>query len=103
MESKIKSAQKNIAAPIQASNRIRSIDALLEISQLLPNSISVVMNRMVVSEDTITLSGVTDGFNNVDDIKGRIEKSSSFKKVTIASANMDKSGKNVRFKLKIDI
>ncbi len=103
MESKIKEAQKNIAAPIQASNRMRSIDALLEISQLIPQNLSVVMNRMVVSEDAITLSGVTDSFNKVDDVKGRVEKSTFFKKVTIASANMDKSGKNVRFKIKIDL
>lgn len=103
MKSKLKEAQKNIAAPIQAGNRISSIDALLEISQLLPQSISVVINRMVVSEDTISLSGETGGFNSVDDIKIGIEKSTFFKKVTIASANMDKSGKKVRFKLKIDL
>ena len=103
MKSKLKERQKNVAAPIPSGNRIRSIDALLEISQLLPSSISVVINRMVVSEETITRSGETGGFNSVDDIKGRIEKSTFFKKVTIASANTEKSGKNIRFKLKIDL
>lgn len=103
MQSKLKETQKNVAAPVQSGNRMRSIDALLEISRLLPDSIALVINRMVVSEETITLSGETGGFNTVDDIKGRIEKSPFFKKVTIASANMDKSGKNVRFKLKIDL
>jgi general secretion pathway protein L len=103
MQSKLKEAQKNVAAPVQDSTRIRSIDALLEISQRLPSSIDVIIDRMVVSEDALTLSGETSGFNTVDDIKGRIEKSAFFKKVTIASANMDKSGKNVHFKLKIDL
>lgn len=103
MQSKLKEAQKTTAAPIQAGNRMRAMDALLEISRLLPDSITIVVNRMVVSEDTVTLSGETGGFKTVDDIKGRIEKSTFFKKVTIASANMDKSGTNIRFKLKIDL
>jgi outer membrane translocation and assembly module TamA len=39
----------------------------------------------------------------VEDIKSRLEKGELFKQVTIASADMDKSGKKVRFKLKIDL
>lgn len=103
MQSKLKETKNNVAAPIQSGNRMPSIDALLEISRLLPSSIEVVINRMVVSEEAITLSGDAGGFNMVDDIKGHLEKSPFFKKVTISSANMDKSGKNVRFKLKIDL
>ena len=42
-------------------------------------------------------------FNTVDDIKGRLESADIFKSVTISSADLEKSGKRVRFKLKLDI
>jgi type II secretory pathway component PulL len=102
MKSKLKEAQKSAAAPIQGAARMRTIDTLLQISQLLPSSIDVIVDRFVVGDDSVTLSGETSGFNIVDDIKGRLEKSDVFHEVTIASANMDKAGKKVRFKLKIE-
>jgi outer membrane translocation and assembly module TamA len=62
----------------------------------------VIVNRFVVGDESVTISGETSGFNIVDDIKNRLEQSNYFHEVTIASANMDKSGKKVRFKLKIE-
>jgi Tfp pilus assembly PilM family ATPase len=102
MQSKLKEAQKGSSAPVQGATRMTSIDTLLQISQLLPSSIDVIINRFVVSDDSVTVSGETSGFNIVDDIKSRLEKSDFFREVTIASANMDKAGKKVRFKLKIE-
>jgi hypothetical protein len=102
MQSKLKEAQKGSSAPVQGATRMASIDTLLQISQLLPSTVEVVFNRLVVGDDSLTVSGETSGFNIVDDIKSRLEKSSYFREVTIASANMDKSGKKVRFKLKIE-
>jgi hypothetical protein len=102
MKSKLKEAQKGGAAPVQGATRMTSIDTLLQISQLLPSSIDVIVNRFVVGDDSVTISGETSGFNIVDDIKNRLEQSDSFHEVTIASANMDKAGKKVRFKLKIE-
>ena len=102
MKSKLKEAQKESSAPIQGAARMRSIDTLLQISQLVPASIDVIISRFVVGDETVTISGETSGFNIVDDIKNRLEKSEFFREVTIASANMDKAGKKVRFKLKIE-
>lgn len=102
MKSKLKEAQKGSSAPVQGATRMTSIDTLLQISQLLPSSIDVIVNRFVVGDDSVTISGETSGFNFVDDIKSRLEQSDYFHEVTIASANMDKSGKKVRFKLKIE-
>jgi hypothetical protein len=102
MKSKLKEAQKGSTSPVQGATRMTSIDTLLQISQLLPSSIDVIVNRFVVGDDSVTISGETSGFNIVDDIKNRLEQSDSFHEVTIASANMDKSGKKVRFKLKIE-
>ena len=102
MKSKLKEAQKGSSAPVEGATRMTSIDTLLQISQLLPNSIDVIINRFVVGDDSVTVSGETSGFNIVDDIKSRLEQSDSFREVTIASANMDTAGKKVRFKLKIE-
>jgi type II secretory pathway component PulL len=102
MQSKLKEAQKGSSAPVQGATRMASIDTLLQISQLIPSSIEVIINRFVVGDDSLTISGETSGFNIVDDIKSRLEQSNYFHEVTIASANMDKSGKKVRFKLKIE-
>ena len=76
---------------------------LLQISQSIPDNIEVLLNRLTIGADEVTISGETTDFNTVDDIKSRLEKSELFKQITIASANMDKSGKKVLFKLKIDL
>jgi general secretion pathway protein L len=60
------------------------------------------VNRMVVGIDNVVLSGNTDNFNTVDDIKGRLDEADIFTTVTISSADLEKSGKRVRFKLKLD-
>jgi hypothetical protein len=39
----------------------------------------------------------------VDDIKSKLEQIDFFKKVTINSANIDRSGKEVRFQLKAEM
>ncbi len=103
MKSKLKEASKSQAGPVSGGTSVRSIDILLQVSQLIPTSVNVVFNQLVVGSNAVTISGETADFNTVDDIKGRLEQSDMFKQVTIASANMSKSGDNVRFKLKIDL
>ena len=103
MKSKLKEVQQGNLAPQNTGSAIRTVDILLEVSQRVPRSVNVTFSRMTVGSEAVTISGETPDFNTVDDIKSRIEKSSLFKQVTIASANMDKSGQTVRFKLKIDL
>jgi len=103
MKSKLKELKKGGAGSEQTAVQTRSIDVLLKISQSIPETIDVVLNRMTIGADEVTISGETTDFNTVDDIKSRLENNESFKQITIASANMDKSGKRVLFKLKIDL
>jgi type II secretion system protein L len=103
MKSKIKELKKGDASTGQVPTTARTIDVLLEVSKLVPKNIDVLLTQMTVGGDAVTISGETGDFNSVDDIKGNVEKGALFKQVTIASANMDKSGKKVRFKLKIDL
>jgi hypothetical protein len=56
---------------------------------------------MVMSPDSVIISGTTDTFEAVDDIKSKLEQIDIFKKVTINSTNKDRTGKEVRFQMKV--
>ena len=103
MESKLKAAQGSATDPALATAKVRSIEILKAISESIPQEIDVVFSRMVVGAEDVNLSGDASAFNTVDEIKNRLSKVPIFKQVTIASANMDKSGTTVKFKLKIDL
>ncbi|MBF0224448.1 MAG: PilN domain-containing protein [Desulfobacterales bacterium] len=82
-------------------NNVFAIDILNEISQKIPKTINVEISRLVIGPEGVQLSGVTDTYNSIDEIKGKIERSDIFKKVIISSATAGKNG--IDFKLKIDI
>jgi hypothetical protein len=102
MRVKIKEAGDENTGFDLSGARVRVIDILNGLSQQIPSSVDVEFNRLVLGADNVVLSGDTDTFNTVDDIKGRLEKEDIFKLVTISSADLEKSGKRVRFKLKLD-
>lgn len=103
MKSKLIETRQSAVDPIGGVARARSIDILFQLSQLIPKDLDVILNRLVFSGEELTVSGDAAGFDTVDDIKSRLEKSELFKQVTITSANMDKSDNKIRFKLKIDL
>jgi general secretion pathway protein L len=82
---------------------VRSIDLLKSVSESIPEEITVVFDRMVIGPDTFLISGTTSAFNSVDEIKGHLERIPKFKKVTISSANTDRSGKEINFQIKVDL
>ena len=82
---------------------VRSIDLLKSVSESIPEDISVVFDRMVIGAEGFQISGTTSAFNSVDEIKGHLERVPRFKKVTISSANTDRSGKEVNFQIKVDL
>ena len=77
------------------------LDLLKDISERIPNSSEVLLNSMVVDPETVRISGETDTFNTVDSIKSELEPSPYYSQVTIASANLDRSGKRVQFEIKL--
>ena len=103
MKSELNELKKGGSGSEQSAVQTRTIDVLLKISQSIPDNIDVVLSRMTIGANEVTISGETKDFNNVDEIKNRLEKDELFKEITIASANMDKSGSKVLFKLKIDL
>ncbi len=103
MQINLQELKKTAALPGETLPSVRSIDILKRISDSIPESISVVIDRMVIGPETLLISGTTAAFNAVDEIKGHLEQISAFKKVTISSANTDRSGKEVNFQLKVDL
>jgi general secretion pathway protein L len=79
----------------------RTIDVLYAVSRGIDKETDVELTRFVISPDSVLVDGDTAGFEAVDRIKNQLEKDEIFSTVTISSANMDKSGKRVRFKLKL--
>ena len=103
MQINVQEAKKSAVVQSTAGPHIRSIDILNSISQSVPASIEVDVTRLVVSQENVLISGNTDDFKSVDDIKGNLEQVEQFKKVTITSSNLDRSGKGVRFQLKVEL
>ena len=99
---KIKELKKSTSLRPEAGTSKKALDLLREISKRIPGSLNVHVNRMVIDTETVKISGKTDTFNEVDKIKNNLETSIQFSGVTISSANLDRTGKGVRFEIKID-
>ena len=100
MRIKIEAVKKSTLFPGQTGKHIRTIDLLNEISQSIPKATDVEFTRLVIGPENLLIDGNTDTFNTVDDIKRRLEGAVLFKEITISSANIDRAGDRVRFKLK---
>jgi len=101
MRTRLSEAQKRISFPGETASSVQVIDILNDINRLIPENLDVELMSIVSGGDSVVVAGNTDTFNAVDDIKTGLEQSELFKTVSISSANMDKSGKRVRFKIKV--
>ena len=102
-KSKLKDRRKNSFQGGGTGRELRAIDLLLEISRRIPSSLDVELSRLVMSMDSLLISGQTDTFNTVDTIKSRLDEVKAFRSGTITSANVQKSGNRISFKLKVQL
>jgi type II secretion system protein L len=103
MRLKLEDLRKSDLYPEARERPIDAIDILNDISKSIPNKVNVALNSIIIGSDSVLISGDTDTFNAVDDMKSGLENVPVFKTVSISSANMEKSGDRVRFKLKVSI
>jgi len=103
MRIKIEEIKKKQIIGGDAGGYLPRIEILKQISSRIPSGLDVDLNRLVINPDNILISGITDTFNSVDDMKNQLGREPLFKSATISSANIEKSGKRVRFKLKIEL
>ena len=101
MQIKVQEVKKNEEFQTATTSQITNIDILNHISKSISESITVDITRMVISSDNVLISGTTGTFEAVEDIKSKLEQIDAFKKVTISSTNKDRSGKEVRFQMKV--
>jgi general secretion pathway protein L len=103
MKIKIQQTGNNALLPGETEKQIRAIDILNAISKAIPKDVDVILTRFVMGSESVNISGDTDSFNSVDNIKNKLEQTDIFKKIIISAANIDKLDKRVHFKLKVDL
>jgi general secretion pathway protein L len=103
MQAKMREIKSNAVLEAETGPHVRSIDILNNISEKIPADITVNLNRLVIQPDNVLISGTTDAYDSVDTIKSRLEQIQEFEKVSISSANIDRSGQEVQFMLKVEL
>jgi general secretion pathway protein L len=101
MKTKIDELKKSSGSAPGFNSNMNVLDLLSDISARVSKSLKIKVERMVVDQEGIQIKGTTDTFNTVDSIKKGLEDSSLYHDVVIASANLDRSGNEVRFEIKM--
>ena len=79
------------------------VEIINEFSRRIAISTNMEVARLLFNNGRLVLSGYTDNFNNVDNIKSKIESSDLFNSVSISSAAVDKKEDRVNFKFIIEM
>jgi len=103
MRVKIQEMKKQLALSGSPEAAKLKIDLLRSLSSRVPPGIDLEVTRLVIGPDSMLISGNTATFNAVDEIKSALEKDPLFASATINSANLEKSGERVNFKIRIDL
>ena len=108
MKANVREAMKNAGtaagANLSADNpEVKVLDIINEISKKIPDGIDVEISGFLFNNRRLILSGSTDNFNNVDNIKTRLESAALFQKVGISGAATDKQEDKVNFKFNIEL
>lgn len=75
------------------------LEILKDLSQGIPANMDVLLDSINIDEASITLSGSTNTYNNVEQMQAVIAKLPYVKEVKIVSANVDKTDQKVKLKL----
>ncbi len=84
------------------SGQKRVLDFLADISSRIPQKLPLQVSRMVVDQQTIRMRGITDTFNNVDEIKEALSLSTLYARVNIISATADAKTNKIRFEIQLE-
>ena len=77
------------------------LDLLTDISERIPKALDAHVTRIVIDPGTMWISGKTDSFKTVHNIKIGLKPSKYFSAVVISSAELDRTGKQVQFEIKL--
>jgi YbbR domain-containing protein len=101
MKQKISELEKSASILSRDINKEQKVlDIINDISRRIPVTSDVDIKSMDISGETVHISGETDLFNTINNIKSDLEPSTYFSDVKI-SGKLDKTGKRVEFDLKL--
>jgi len=75
------------------------LEILKDLSAAIPATLDVVFDSINIDQESITLSGSANSYNNVEQIQAMIAMLPYVKEVKIVSANVDKTDQKVKLKL----
>ena len=101
MKTRIDEMKKSSGSAPAVNTNMKVLDLLTDISERIAKDLKIKVERMVVDQEAIQITGTTDTFNTVDSIKKGLEESTLYRDVVIASANLDRKGNEVRFEIKM--
>jgi general secretion pathway protein L len=103
MRTHVQNAQRQIPGSDKKGQE-RLVDLLGRISSRIPENVPVELIRFVYEDSILQLTGHTDSFNSVEEIKRLLEgPNGGFSLVTIVSANLENTGSRIQFHLNITL
>ncbi len=84
-----------------AARNVSVVDILNDISMLIPNRMDVALTDVTIGPENMSLSGHAANFEMVNDMRTSLERAKWVDTSIISSANQDKTGKRVDFKIRI--
>ncbi len=103
MRTHVQDAQRRIPGS-EKKGQERLVDLLGRISSRIPENVPVELIRFIYEDSILQLTGHTDSFNSVEEIKRRLEgPDGGFSLVTIVSANQENTGNRIQFHLNITL
>jgi len=100
MRTQIETLRKAAYGSTDTAPQVRSIDLLRSISRSIPSNLDVIFTKLRFSEDGIYIDGTTASFNQVEELKTKIEGIEDV--VSVDPQTTARDGNRIRFKLKIE-
>ncbi|MEA3231898.1 MAG: PilN domain-containing protein, partial [Thermodesulfobacteriota bacterium] len=101
MKVKIREEKNRIAQTGVAERKVPIVDILNDISRLIPPKMNVTLTGVTIGPENMLLSGHAEHFDMVNDMRANLEKAEWVETSIISSANQDKTGQRVDFKIKL--
>ncbi len=102
MVSKVAELKKELGQNQTVGRNVRVVDILYSISEALPSPLKVRFSSTAIGPEMMTLDGKADSFKTVDQVKEHLDNIPWVRTATIAAAKMNRSGKEVNFKLRLN-
>lgn len=103
-EQKIKEEQERFKSLRHYSSEyVAPLNILAEVTAGMPENMSITISDMAISESVLRMTGVADAFDDINNFKDRLEKSSLLSGVEIVSATQAKKGNKKNFRIRAQI